>query len=262
MRLLTALGLSAALLLSAQPAAALNAPTLRTKSVCLAELKAANKAKRAPQLKNCRFGAITLKNANFRNADLRGADFSPSKPPYDLPWGSKGANLSGADFRGAKLARTIFYWAKLAGTNFTNADLTKTKFTNPLCTALSGTTANDCTPAHFSPYPTGSDDAPQAILVGANFSGVLLSHTGFFNADLTNANFSGAYLAEAYFVSSNLTSADFRGADITSARFDNANLTNANFSGLIRSPYFYPAHANQDGVLWSNTTMPDGTIYP
>jgi uncharacterized protein YjbI with pentapeptide repeats len=252
------LGLTAALLLSAQPATAGSMPTVRTKSVCLAELKAANKAKRAPKLKNCRFGAITLKNANFRNADLRGADFSPSKEPYDLPWGSKGANLSGADFRGAKLAGTIFYWANLSGTNFTNADLTKTKFTFSTCD--SGAGINDCRPGHFSVFPTDGDDKTPAILVGANFSGLQLSHWSFGNAELTGADFRGAILSGARFFNANLTNADFRGASDISGSFAGANFTNANFSGLLRSRLFHPVYAQYENVIWSNTTMPDGRI--
>jgi uncharacterized protein YjbI with pentapeptide repeats len=258
MKLLTALGLTAALLLSAQPAAALSAPTLRTKSVCLAELKAANKAKRAPKLRNCRFGAITLKNANFRNADLRGANFASYSK--DGLRAVRGANLSGADFRGAKLAGTVFYWANLSGTNFTNADLTKTKFTFATC--YSGAGINGCSAGRFSALPTDGDETTPAILVGANFSGLELSHMSFGYADLTNADFRGAILSEASFFNANLTSADFRGASRLGGSFRNANLTNADFSGITRSSLFHPVYPAFEGALWSNTTLPDGTIYP
>lgn len=256
MRLLTALGLTAALLLSAQPTAAQSMPTVRTKSACLAELKAANKAKRAPKLKNCRFGAVTLRNANFRNADLRGADFASYSK--DGLRAVRGANLSGADFRGAKLAGTIFYWANLSGTNFTNADLTKTKFTFATC--YSGAGINGCSAGRFSALPTDGDETTPAILVGANFSGLELSHMSFGYADLTNADFRGANLSEARFFNANLTNADFRGASRISGSFAGANFTNANFSGLLRTPLFHPVYGQYENVIWSNTTMPDGRI--
>jgi uncharacterized protein YjbI with pentapeptide repeats len=256
MKLLTALGLTAALLLSAQPAVAGSMPTVRTKSVCLAELKAANKAKRAPRLKNCRFGAITLKNANFRNADLRGADFASYSK--DGLRAVRGANLSGADFRGAKLAGTVFYWANLSGANFNNADLTKTKFTFPTC--YSGAGINGCSAGRFWALPTDGDETTPAILVGANFSGLQLSHMVFAYADLTGADFRGTIVSEAPFYNANLTNADFRGASDISGSFAGANFTNTNFSGLLRSPLFHPVYAQYENVIWSNTTMPDGRI--
>lgn len=90
MKLLTALGLSTALLLSAQPAAALNAPTLRTKSVCLAVLRKANAAHHPPVLRRC-----NLRGANLRRADLRGG--------YLQDANLRGANLRGANLRGATM---------------------------------------------------------------------------------------------------------------------------------------------------------------
>jgi hypothetical protein len=68
MKLLTALGLTAALLLSSQPAAGLGMPTLRSKAVCLKVLKKANAANKSPNLMNC-----DLRRANLKGANLFGS---------------------------------------------------------------------------------------------------------------------------------------------------------------------------------------------
>jgi hypothetical protein len=82
-------------------------------------------------------------------------------------------------------------------------------------------------------------DLSNAILAGADLSGGTdLSYANLNMADLNGANLSFANLSGA-----NLNQADLTGANLTGANLTGANLTNAKL----------------DGVIWSNTTCPDGT---
>ena len=121
MKLLTALGLSAALLLSAQPAAAVNAPTLRSQAVCLKVLKKANAARKPAQLKKCDFLYADLSGANLRNAILWGSDL-------------RNANFTGADITGADLRAHILTGANFTGANLARANLTGVDLTSAILT--------------------------------------------------------------------------------------------------------------------------------
>jgi Bacterial Ig-like domain (group 3)/Pentapeptide repeats (8 copies)/Domain of unknown function DUF11 len=94
---------------------------------------------------------------------------------------------------------------------------------------------------------SGADltNAPEAgvNLKGASLKGATLVGTDFTGAILWGANLSGA----------DLTGANLTGANLTGANLLNANLTDANLTGAVT------AGANFNGVIWSNTTCPDGT---
>ena len=106
MKLLAALGLTAAVLLTAQPAPVFGAQ--RSKSVCLQVLKAANTARKAPQLQWCDF-----RSANLVLANLYGANLS-------YAW-LHNANLTGADLRGANFYRTVLWRANFSSANLYRA---------------------------------------------------------------------------------------------------------------------------------------------
>jgi uncharacterized protein YjbI with pentapeptide repeats len=136
MKLLASLGLSAAFLFSAQPAAALNIATLRSEEVCLKVLKKANRQRLAPQLKNCDFSYANLRSANLSKADLRGsrffgADLSFANLSFANLRGAQmnSANLKSASLRSAKLLYSNFSYAILRGANLSSADVRETRFT-------------------------------------------------------------------------------------------------------------------------------------
>ena len=193
MRFHIALGLVAALLLSAQPAAALNAPTPRSKSVCLAELKAANKAKRAPQLKNCNLTGANLRRANLRGADLRNAVLH-------------NANLTRANLRGAKLA-DVALGGDNSGTLLVRADLRDIDWSdvgvNPN-TVLSH--------ANLTGVDWSGKDLSGVTLDYANLSGANLTSAQFFRADLRHANLGDAVLYDTNFREALLDYANLTGS--------------------------------------------------
>jgi hypothetical protein len=82
-----------------------------------------------------------------------------------------------------------------------------------------------------------------ATMTGSNLNKGDLSGALLVNADLSGANLNGADLSGALLNGANLSGANLHGADLTGA-----NLTGANLSG-----------ANLTGVVWSNTTCPDGS---
>ncbi len=81
--------------------------------------------------------------------------------------------------------------------------------------------------------------------------------------DLTNAYLSGANLNGNDLTGANLTGADFTDASLTfdgdnkTTNLTNANLTDANFTNADLTGAIL-AGANITGVIWSNTTCPDG----
>ena len=169
MKLLTALGLSAALLLSAQPAAAVNAPTLRSQAVCLKVLKKANAARKPAQLKKCDFLYADLSGANLRNAILWGSDL-------------RNANFTGADLRGAQM-RSVYPPPQATNANFTGANLTGASLWNLDLTNANFTNAN-LTYADFS--TTKDAGFGLTIWTNVNFTGANLTLADLKGADLTN----------------------------------------------------------------------------
>jgi hypothetical protein len=83
-------------------------------------------------------------------------------------------------------------------------------------------------------------DCPRATQGDTNLAGGHLVGCDLSGVDLTGANLTGAFLAGA-----NLTGANLGGANLTGANLGDADLSFGN--------------ANLTGVVWSNTTCPDGT---
>jgi alkaline phosphatase/streptomycin-6-phosphatase len=83
---------------------------------------------------------------------------------------------------------------------------------------------------------------PGPNMAGQNLSGAQLQNADLANATLTGANLSGAQLQGA----------DLSGANLSGANLNGANLTGAKLTGATTSG------SNLNGVVWSNTTCPDG----
>jgi hypothetical protein len=93
--------------------------------------------------------------------------------------------------------------------------------------------------------------ASASYVVDTDISGYLTKNGSynFNNATLAGAYFDGDNLAGANFSQAALAGADFAGANLTGANMKSANLTGV--TGL--------ATANLTGVVWKQTTCPDGT---
>ncbi|MBW4582148.1 MAG: pentapeptide repeat-containing protein [Tildeniella nuda ZEHNDER 1965/U140] len=90
----------------------------------------------------------------------------------------------------------------------------------------------------LSPLPVLADDYNRDFLVGADFSGKVLTDSSFTKANLRGSNFSHSDLHGVSFFGANLEGANFEGADLRNAtldavRFTDANLTNANLEGAF-----------------------------
>jgi hypothetical protein len=99
---------------------------------------------------------------------------------------------------------------------------------------------------------------------GKDLSYAQLTRTDFQGADLTGTIFKGANMFSVDFSNSNLTNADFTDAGnypgrSMSVTFTNANLTNANFTNANIRFSAGMNSANITGVIWNNTTCPNGT---
>jgi len=98
-----------------------------------------------------------------------------------------------------------------------------------------------------------SDDLAGAILTGANMTGAKIDGAV---SNLTAANLSDANLTDADISGgNNFTGANLIGANLTSANLGGDDLTDADLSGATGT-----GTATLTGVIWSNTTCPDGTI--
>jgi hypothetical protein len=97
-----------------------------------------------------------------------------------------------------------------------------------------------------------------ANLAGANLSGANLSNADLDGANLSGANLTGSNLSGASLISANLTGGNLTGASLAAARLVKANLSKANLSSADLTGATLVG-ANLRGVMWNNTTCPDGT---
>ncbi|MDX2243447.1 MAG: pentapeptide repeat-containing protein [Leptolyngbyaceae cyanobacterium bins.302] len=81
--------------------------------------------------------------------------------------------------------------------------------------------------------PVQAEDYNKEFLVGADFSGRVLTDSSFTKANLRESNLSGADLRGVSFFGANLEGADLRNATLDTARFSRANLSNANLEGAF-----------------------------
>jgi uncharacterized protein YjbI with pentapeptide repeats/beta-lactamase regulating signal transducer with metallopeptidase domain len=145
------------------------------------------------KLRGARFDGTQLTGADFAHADLRDASFS-------------GANLIGCDLRGAQLGGARFDGAHLVGCDFGAQTLTPGQARAFL---------TSCAGCNFS----GAD------LHGMNLRNIRLQATNLEGANLSDADLSGAQLSAV-----NLDGANLSGAKLNGARFDVCNLQGADLS--------------------------------
>lgn len=104
--------------------------------------------------------------------------------------------------------------------------------------------------------PAWAEDYNREFLVGADFSGQVLTDNSFTKANLRESNFSGSDLRGVSFFSANLDSANLEGADLRTttldtARFSRANLTNAVLEGA------FAFNAKFDGAIIDGADFTD-----
>jgi len=97
-------------------------------------------------------------------------------------------------------------------------------------------------------------DMSEALLKGINLSDTKLVGCWFTRSRVQNANFENADLSTALMDYANFTGVNFKGAKLDGAKLNFANLTNANLKGASLK------NTTIRGVLFCNTTMPDGEI--
>ena len=101
-----------------------------------------------------------------------------------------------------------------------------------------------------------------ANLSGLNLPGVNLSGVEG-AANFTGTNLSGANLGRAILPHSNFTGANLTGANVSYTFLQYSNFTNANLTGATTTGWnngISPEDRGLLGVIWSNTTCPNGTV--
>ena len=86
----------------------------------------------------------------------------------------------------------------------------------------------------------------------ANLSNVCLSQSNLRNSNLSWCNLSGSDLYNACFWGANLSGANLTGANMESVWLDGVKLSNVNLTGAV--------NVFLEGVIYDNTTMPDGSV--
>jgi uncharacterized protein YjbI with pentapeptide repeats len=199
-----------------------------------------------PKFVRTNFTRANLTRTNFGQGNLTGARLVRANLTQTA---LEYANLTGANLAGANLYQTSFDSA-----NLTRANLTKVRFVGKLAIGR----------PHFR----------NAILVGANLSGVKLGVDPRFGGggtttlDLGYANFTRANLAGASLTGANAAVANFTGANLTNVLFEGANLARANLSGanLVGANFFHVNfyargfEVKLTGAKWGHTTCPNGHV--
>ena len=141
-----------------------------------------------PDLAGAKLGKTDLKDANFRETDLRWADLTRANLSSAL--------LNRADLRRANLSQAIFKKANLSEANLSE-------------TYLSGADLSEA-------------DLKKAFFIRSDLANVNLS-----NSDCQRADFRWAYLIEARFNGANLSGANLIEANLTKAELKQSNLSEA-----------------------------------
>ena len=211
------------------------------------------------------FTSCTLVNANFSGISTKNfvvdglGDFS-----------ANGLNLSSSNIDSLKIAGPLGVSGGAINLNFKNLTLSEyiapgirskigflyMKNSNFSGAQLTGVIFGDLEGEGWIGERVGLPDLTNANFSGANLTNATLGSSDFktgMATNLTNADFSGANLTGVKFISANLTGANLTNANLTGADLTNANLTNANLTNANL------AYAGFPGVIWKNTTCPDGT---
>ena len=195
-------------------------------------------------------------------------------------------DLSYKDLSHSNLSHVNFSNTNLNFTNLNAADLTFVDFNN---THLYGANLSEVRTMGLYNCETailpsswfcreGILIGPNVNLSGANLSGLRLTDMNFHNGDFTGANFSYAILSGGHFYNANLNQSNLSHTNFDSAYLNNAEISNADlsYSNLRFSQIFGADLTGTDfsnailteadlrnttlvGVIWDNTTCPDGT---
>lgn len=153
-------------------------------------------------LSNCDLSEINLSKANLAEANL------------------SNANLSKARLVNANLSRASLLNANLENANLKGANLDYTIFARSTINRQTVIADKYLRVYEIVNNQTSSKD----------FSGIDLSNSNLYRANLSKADLSGSKLVNVNFNSANLSDAYLFKADLSNANLQNANLTNAYFS--------------------------------
>lgn len=173
---------------------------------------------------------VQFSNAKIRDSNLSGTTLKLS----DLSRASLyNVNLNKTDASGSTFARVDGNMTNLSQAKLDLSDFTRASFVD-----------SNFTQSNFSGSTMG-----MASFIHCNFEDGTLT-----NLDAVEANFSDSNFTNAV-VSGNLTKSRFQRCDFKNTNFSGSNFTDANLTDAL---HFDPAV--HTGVIYSNTTLPDGTI--
>ena len=173
---------------------------------------------------------VKLSNATIRDSNLSGTTLKLS----DLSRASLyNVNLNKTDASGSTFARVDGNMTNLSQAKLDLSDFTRASFVD-----------SNFTQSNFSGSTMG-----MASFIHCNFEDGTLT-----NLDAVEANFSDSNFTNAV-VSGNLTKSRFQRCDFKNTNFSGSNFTDADLTDAL---HFDPSV--HTGVIYSNTTLPDGTI--
>ncbi|MCC3422188.1 MULTISPECIES: pentapeptide repeat-containing protein [unclassified Microcoleus] len=116
----------------------------------------------------------------------------------------------------------------------------------------------------INPAPAFALDRDKEILVGADFSGQVLTNDSFNKANLRNSNFTNADLGGVSLFGANMEEANFEGANLRGATLDLARMMKANLTNaILEGAFAYNTRlegAVIDGADFTETLLRDDMI--
>ncbi len=190
-------------------------------------------------LSNMNLSNIDLSGVSFINANLSGVNISSTTDLTNTDLTD--SNMTGATIINPILDNTVFNGvnftdAKISNTDLSSVSLQNTKFSmssifnkNFINVILTDT---DFSNANFTgaKIDFGTVNLKDAILKGANLTGLIMTNMDFSGKDLTNTLFINTNLSSSNFSNSTLVNADFSGSNLNNTSFNKADLSFAIFS--------------------------------
>jgi len=219
------------------------------------------------ELQNADLSYRDLRGINLHNATLDGATFNGSDLSNVNMTGINAngvlfhkANLSNVDMSGA-----AFIGIEAQGANLTNVDMSDVPSSSYVLVNADSATNFTGVKATHSVFNVNNTGTTPINLTAFDFTDVVLatfSTVDVHGVDFTvssagttypttfySSNMSGVKLAGMALTNGSFTSNDMTGANLSSANLTNVNLNQSDLTG-----------ANVTGVVWNNTTCPDGTL--
>lgn len=191
-----------------------------------------------------------LSNSNLSNSNLTNTNLSSSiltglravniqgLPKLPKQWGVNSKNIIGpsakltkAVFEGGSIAKVNLSGAdlsgaKLSGVNLGTVDLTNAKLTGIESSKLSG---QPILPGEWQ-LVNGYLLGPEAVLPGANLSGLKLTNVNLSKSNLNGANLSAINISSSNLSGAALTKANLAGSTLSDSNFASSKLTKANLT--------------------------------